>query len=690
MASPTTDNVRNIGFIAHIDAGKTTVTERVLFYTGRTYKIGEVHEGTAVMDWMSQERERGITIVAAATTAEWAGHQINIIDTPGHVDFTAEVERSLRVLDGGVVVFDAVAGVEPQSETVWRQADRYNVPRICFVNKMDRVGANFENALASITDRLKATIAPIQIPMGEEGGFHGVIDLIERKALDYSDDALEPVIGPVPAEYEADVERMRDALVERVSENDDELMAKYLEGIEISVDELKQGLRRATINGSIFPVLCGTALRNKGVQPLLDAVVGYLPSPSEIPALVGTNPKTEEETTRQLNDDEPFSALAFKVITDPYAGRLVYFRVYSGVIQAGSYVQNTTQGQRERMGRLLRMHANHREEIEEVRAGDIAAALGLRNTSTGDTLSDERVPILLEAIRFPEPVISIAVEPKSREDEEKLVDALTKLAEEDPTFRRRYDNETGQTVVSGMGELHLEVLMERARREFAVDARISKPQVAYRETITQATRAEGRFVRQTGGRGQYGHVLLEVEPLEPGGGFVFENKTVGGTVPREYVKPTEQGIVEAMLNGVVGNYPMVDIAVRLVDGSFHPVDSSEMAFKMAGSMGFKEAARKARPVLLEPVMAVDVTTPGEFMGAILGDLNTRRAQMRNMEGRGDTQILQAFVPLAEMFGYATFLRSMTQGRAVFTMEFHHYDHVPAHIAEEVGGRARQR
>jgi len=682
------ENIRNIGFIAHIDAGKTTVTERVLFYTGRTYKIGEVHEGTAVMDWMSQEQERGITIVSAATTAEWAGHQVNIIDTPGHVDFTAEVERSLRVLDGGVVVFDGVAGVEPQSETVWRQADRYEVPRICFVNKMDRVGADFTKVLESIHDRLKAPAVPIQLPMGSEDAFHGVIDLVDLKALDYSGDELEPKVGPIPDEYQDRVEEMRATLIERVAENDDDLMLKYLEGQELTNEEIKHGLRRATIKGKIYPVLCGTALKNKGIQPLLDAVIAYLPAPNEIPSLVGTVPGSEEETTRALKDDEPFSALAFKVMTDPYAGRLVFFRVYSGRAEAGSAIANTTQDEKERMGRLLRMHAADREEIEEVGAGDIAAALGLRNTSTGDTLSADDFPIILEKISFPEPVITIAVEPKSQEDEEKLGDALTKLAEEDPTFQRRYDQETGQTVVSGMGELHLEVLMERAKREFNVEARISKPQVAYRETITQPARAEGRYVRQTGGRGQYGHVWLEIEPLDPGEGFLFENKIVGGSVPREYINPVQQGIKEALETGVLANFPIVDVAVRLVDGSFHPVDSSEMAFKMAGSIGFKEAVRKARPALLEPIMAIDVTTPQDFMGNILGDLNSRRAQMRDMETRGDTQVIQAYVPLGEMFGYATFLRSMSQGRAVFTMEFHHYDHVPRNIAEEIGGRSR--
>ena len=594
----------------------------------------------------------------------------------------------MRVLDGGVVVFDGVAGVEPQSETVWRQADRYEVPRICFVNKMDRVGADFTKVLESIHDRLKAPAVPIQLPMGSEDAFHGVIDLVDLKALDYSGDELEPKVGPIPDEYQDRVEEMRATLIERVAENDDDLMLKYLEGQELTNEEIKHGLRRATIKGKIYPVLCGTALKNKGIQPLLDAVIAYLPAPNEIPSLVGTVPGSEEETTRALKDDEPFSALAFKVMTDPYAGRLVFFRVYSGRAEAGSAIANTTQDEKERMGRLLRMHAADREEIEEVGAGDIAAALGLRNTSTGDTLSADDFPIILEKISFPEPVITIAVEPKSQEDEEKLGDALTKLAEEDPTFQRRYDQETGQTVVSGMGELHLEVLMERAKREFNVEARISKPQVAYRETITQPARAEGRYVRQTGGRGQYGHVWLEIEPLDPGEGFLFENKIVGGSVPREYINPVQQGIKEALETGVLANFPIVDVAVRLVDGSFHPVDSSEMAFKMAGSIGFKEAVRKARPALLEPIMAIDVTTPQDFMGNILGDLNSRRAQMRDMETRGDTQVIQAYVPLGEMFGYATFLRSMSQGRAVFTMEFHHYDHVPRNIAEEIGGRSR--
>ena len=683
------NKIRNIGIIAHIDAGKTTVSERVLFYTGRTYKIGEVHEGTATMDWMDQERERGITITSAATFAEWKGHQINIIDTPGHVDFTAEVERSLRVLDGGVVVFDAVAGVQPQSETVWRQAERYGVPRICFINKMDRVGADFFRALDSIVTRLRAPVAVIVMPLGSEGGYLGHVDLIDRTAYFFDLDEHGGVReAAIPKEAEADAERLRAELVERISETDDALTVKYLEGQEITAPELKAALRQACVTNKLVPVLCGTALKNKGVQNLLDAVVAYLPSPADRAEIMGVHPKTGEPESRKISEDESFAALAFKVVTDPFVGRLVYLRLYSGKIVSGTIILNATKGDRDRLGRLVRMHANHREEATEAYAGDIVAALGLKNTFTGDTLCAQERPLLLETIKFPEPVLSVAIEPKSRAEQEKMGEALRKLSEEDPTFHIRQDQETSQTVISGMGELHLEVVVERMRREYHVDASVGKPQVAYREAITAIAEAEGRFVRQTGGRGQYGHVVLRIEPNERGKGFLFESKVVGGTVPREYFRPIEQGVKEALDTGIIAGYPMVDVKVYLVDGSYHEVDSNEMAFKIAGSMGIKAAVRKASPKILEPVMLVEVVTPADNLGDILGDLNGRRARIINIEGHKDTQVAKAHVPLADTFGYATSIRSLTQGRATYTMEFDHYAEVPRSIAEEIMGKAK--
>jgi elongation factor G len=689
MADQTLENTRNIGIIAHIDAGKTTTTERILYYTGRSYKIGEVHEGTAQMDWMEQERERGITITAAATTAEWRGARVNIIDTPGHVDFTVEVERSLRVLDGGVVVFDAVAGVEPQSETVWRQADRYGVPRICFVNKMDRVGADFWGTVDQIKERLGANPLPIQIPIGKEGGFRGMVDLLTLEALSFGDRPNDPIErGPIPDDMKDEVERCREQVIERVIELDEDQMTRYLEGEEIGPEEIRKTLRRATIAGQLIPVLCGAALKNKGVRPLLDAVVDYLPSPLDVPPVRGTNPRTGEEEERPASAQEPLSALAFKIVSDPFVGKLAYIRVYSGELKAGSYVYNSTKDLRERVGRLLQMHANHREEIQSVSAGNIAAAVGLRGTVTGDTLSDPDRPILLEAIRFPEPVIDIAIEPKTKADQDKMGMALARLSEEDPTFRVRSDPETGQTLISGMGELHLEVIVDRMLREFRVDANVGRPQVAYRETITRPAKAEGRFVRQTGGRGMYGVVVLEVEPLEPGTGFEFQNKIVGGTVPREYVPAVEAGVKEALDSGVVASYPMVDLRVSLVDGSYHEVDSNEMAFKMAGSIGFKEAARRGAPQVLEPIMRVEVFTPEEFMGDVIGDLNSRRGQIQGMEPRANAQIIRASVPLSEMFGYATDLRSATQGRATYSMEFSHYQPVPKQVETGILAKAR--
>lgn len=681
------DKIRNIGFIAHIDAGKTTVTERVLFLTGRTYKVGGVDEGTAVMDWMPQERERGITITAAATTCYWKGYRINIIDTPGHVDFTAEVERSLRVLDGGVVVLDAVAGVQPQSETVWRQADRYRVPRICFVNKMDRTGASFERVLDSLRRRLKANPVAIQYPMGNEDTFQGVLDLIGGRSLRYdrSNNGTPKTgeEGPVPEEYREVFEQYRNALVEKVAETDESLLIKYLEGEKIDSEELVRAIRKATLNLQMVPVVCGTALRNVGIDPVLDAVVNFLPSPGDVPPVTGTHPETGEEIVRRGLDDEPFLALAFKVATDPFVGRLVYLRVYSGHAAAGSVVYNASKGKRERLGRILRMHANHREEVDEVWTGNIAATIGLKDTFTGDTLTALGAPVVLEPPTFPEPVISVAIEPRSRADQDKLSLALGKLAEEDPTFKVKYDTETGQTVISGMGELHLDVLVDRLRREFAVEANVGRPRVSYREAITRKATAEGRFIRQTGGHGQYGVVVLEIEPGEPGKGNQFESKITGGRIPNEYIPAVKAGVLEAVENGPLAGYPMVDIKATLLDGSYHPVDSSEMAFKAAGSLALREAVRKAGPQLLEPIMAIEVVTPGEFLGDVLGDLTARRSQVTNIEGQGDIQVINATIPLSETFGYATALRSLTQGRATYSMEFKRYEPAPKEIREKV-------
>ena len=680
--------IRNIGFIAHIDAGKTTVSERVLYFTGRTYKLGTVDEGTAVMDWMPQEKERGITIMSAATTVDWKGFTINIIDTPGHVDFTAEVERSLRVLDGGVVILDANAGVEPQSETVWRQADKYSVPRICFINKMDKIGADFFASVDSIHVRLNAIPVPVQIPWGKEDDFRGVIDLIRQVAITWKDaEGTEMEEQPIPEELAADAARYREAMIERAAEQDDELMVKYLDGEELTEEEIRRGLRAGTVKRAIYPVLCGTALHNRGVQPLVDAVTDFLPSPIEVPPVHGTDPRNEGITLERAPDpSEPFSALAFKVVTDPFAGRLVYLRIYSGTCKAGSTVLNTSKQSRERLGRLLQMHSNHRDELEEASTGNIVAAVGLKDTFTGDTICEVNSPVVLESIRFPEPVVSVAIEPKTREEDEKLVDGLVKLAQEDPTFRSHHDIETGQTVISGMGELHIEVIVDRLKREFRVDARTGRPQVAYRETITRTARAEGRYVRQTGGRGQYGHVWMAVEPLDPGSGIEFVNKIVGGTVPREYVSAAEQGAREAAQNGQLTGFPIVDLRITVDDGSYHEVDSSEMAFKMAGSMGFKAAIGRARPVALEPIMKVEVVGPAKSIGDVMGDLQSRRAQVQGMESRGDLGIVIAFVPLAEMFGYATSLRSATQGRASYSMEFDHYNHVPQQVVETLTRR----
>jgi len=680
MAEKNLESIRNIGIIAHIDAGKTTTTERILFYTGRTYKIGEVHEGTAVMDWMEQERERGITITAAATTAEWRDCQINIIDTPGHVDFTVEVERSLRVLDGGVVVFDAVAGVEPQSETVWRQADKYSVPRICFVNKMDRVGADFWATVQQIIDRLGANPLVIQLPIGRESEFRGVIDLVARKALRFSDDpAAAPTVEDVPSDMVDETDTRRHDLIERVVEMDDALMMRYLDGEEIPVEELKRALRLGVISNRLVPVLCGSALRNKGVQPLLDGVVDYLPSPLDIPPVIGIDPVTADSLERPADPKAPFAALAFKIVADPFVGKLTYIRVYSGSLPSGSYVYNSTKDNRERVGRMLQMHANHREDIPEVSAGDIAAIVGLKGTSTGDTLCEQNARVVLEAITFPEPVISVAIEPKTKADQDRMGNALGRLSEEDPTFRVRTDVDTGQTLIDGMGELHLEVIVDRMMREFRVDANVGRPQVSYRETVTKPVKAEGRFVRQTGGRGQFGHVWLQITPLDRGSGFQFVDKIVGGVVPREYIGAVEAGVKEAMVNGVVTGFPVVDIKVELVDGSYHEVDSSEMAFKIAGSMALKSAVQKGSPVVLEPIMKVEVTTPEEFMGDIMGDLNARRGQIQGMELRANAQVIRALVPLGRMFGYATDVRSMSQGRATYSMEFSHYEPAPRDV-----------
>jgi len=682
------EKTRNIGIIAHIDAGKTTTTERILFYTKKIHRMGEVHEGAATMDWMPQEQERGITITSAATTCFWLDHRINIIDTPGHVDFTAEVERSLRVLDGGVVVFDAVAGVEPQSETVWRQANKYNVPRICFVNKMDRIGADFWRTVQMIRDRLDAVPVPIQIPVGRESNFKGFIDLIEQQAVIFTDDlGTKSDHTDVPTDMEAEYAQNREFLIERVAETDEELTLKFLEGEEITKEELIAALRKATISGTLVPVICGTALKNKGVQAMLDAVIAYLPSPLDIPPPIGINPDTNSTEIREVDDSAPFSALVFKIVSDPFVGRLSYMRVYSGVLSKGSSTENSTKGKTERIGRLLRMHANHREDIEEIRAGDICAAVGLRNTFTGDTLCDPQHPIILESITFPQPVISIAIEPKTRADQDKMAIALNKLAEEDPTFQMHTDPETAQTIIRGMGELHLEVIVDRMFREFKVEANVGRPQVAYRETITREAQAQGKHVRQTGGHGQYGDVWIKVAPNERGKGFEFVNGIVGGVIPKEYIKPTEMGIRETLDNGIVAGYPMIDVKVTLFDGSYHDVDSNEMAFKTAGSLAIKEAARKAAPILLEPLMLVEVTTSEDFYGDVIGDLNRRRGTILGMESRGTMYAVRGYVPLAEMFGYVNDLRSMTSGRASYSMEFSHYDPVPKNIAEELVAKA---
>ena len=676
------DRIRNIGFIAHIDAGKTTVTERVLFFAGRTHRLGNVDDGNTVMDWMPQERERGITITAAATACEWKGCDVNIIDTPGHVDFTAEVERSLRVLDGGVVIFDAVAGVQPQSETVWRQANKYAVPRICFVNKMDRPGADFARVVDMIRDRLSARPVPVQLPIGVESAFRGMVDLVRQTALVYGDEVGAPTEAPIPAEMQKEVGRYRDLLLERVAETDDALLEKYLEGEEITEDELVAALRRATLSNLLVPVLCGTALRNRGIHPLLDAVIDYLPSPLDIPSVEGVDPRSHETIVRAADAGESLAALAFKVAADPYIGRLVFVRVYSGQLKAGSYVYNASKEKDERIARLVLMHANHREDVPALKAGQIGAVVGLKNTFTGETICDGAAPVVLEPPSFPDPVISVSVEPKTQADQERLEESLRKLADEDPTFVVRYDKESGQTIISGMGELHLDVLVDRLRREFNVQAQVGRPRVSYREAIREAVRVEGRFVRQTGGHGQFGHVWLEMEPLERGSGFVFEDRIVGGVVPKEYINPVRAGVQEALDSGAMAGYPVVDIKVSLVDGSYHPVDSSEIAFKIAGSMAVREGLRKARPVLMEPYIQTEVVTPGEFLGEVLGDLSGKRARVQNIEGIGDVQTIRALVPLAEMFGYATTVRSLTQGRASHSMEFHHYEEVPDSVAQQ--------
>jgi elongation factor G len=680
---------RNIGIIAHIDAGKTTTTERILFYTGMVHKIGEVHEGAATTDYMAQERERGITITASAVTCYWQDHRINIIDTPGHVDFTVEVQRSLRVLDGGVVVFDGVAGVEPQSETVWRQADQYGVPRICFANKMDRTGASFYRTFNMIIERLGANPVAIQLPIGLEQNFRGIVDLIENKAIIYTDDQGKTMASTeIPENMVEEVQKMREKMVEKIAETDEELTMLYLEGEEISNDQLRAALRKAVIARKIVPVLCGSALKNKGVQPLLDAIVAYLPSPLDEPPVVGINPQTEEEETRLLDPDEPFSALAFKIVADPY-GRLAFFRVFSGKVKTGSYVLNSTKDKRERVGRIVRLTADKREDVEEVGAGDIGAMVGLKDTFTGDTLCDPDHPIILERISFPEPVIDQSLEPKTKADQDKMGVALQKLAEEDPTFRVRTDEDSGQTIISGMGELHLDIIVDRMKREFRVEANVGRPQVAYRETIQGTARAEGRFVRQSGGKGQYGHVWITVEPNERGKGFEFVNGIVGGIIPREYIPGVEQGIREALKNGIIAGFPVIDVKVKLVDGSYHEVDSSVDAFKIAGSMAIKSAVNKATPVLLEPIMKVEVTTPEEFLGTILGDLNSRRGMVLGSDNRGgNTQVISAYVPLSEMFGYVNNLRGGTQGRASYSMEFDHYDPLPRTLQEEIVKKMR--
>jgi elongation factor G len=685
------ERTRNIGIIAHIDAGKTTTTERILFFTGRIHKVGEVHEGAATMDWMEQEKERGITITSAATTCSWDNHRINIIDTPGHVDFTVEVERSLRVLDGGIVVLDGVAGVEPQSEKVWRQADKYNVPRFVFANKMDRTGADFWRCVSMLHERLAANAVPIQLPIGLEGSFRGIVDLLEMKATVYHDErGADFTVEAIPEDMVEEADKHRAIAIEKIIEasGDDDLIERYLEGDSFSTLELKAALRKGVLANKINPVLCGSSLRNKGVQPMLDAVIAYLPSPLDLPPVIGTDPRTDEAAIRTASDDEPFSALAFKIVSDPYVGRLCYFRVYSGKLQAGSYVLNAIKDSRERVGRLLQMHADHREDITEVRAGDIAAMVGLKNTFTGDTLCDPTSPIVLETIKFADPVISVAVEPKSKPDQDKMGMALTRLAEEDPTFRVRTDEETNQTIISGMGELHLEIMVDRMKREFNVNANTGRPQVAYREAITETVKQHHRYAKQTGGKGQFADVWLEVGPLERGAGYQFEDKIVGGAVPREYIPAVREGSFEAARGGVIAGYPMVDVKITLFDGTFHEVDSSEQAFHICASMCFKEAVRRAKPAILEPVMLVEVNTPEEFMGDIMGDLTSRRGQIESMDQLGNGRIIRARVPLAEMFGYTTTLRSMTQGRAQNTMEPSHYDFVPHNIYEELTQKAK--
>ena len=678
------EKTRNIGIMAHIDAGKTTTTERILFYTGITHKIGEVHDGAATMDWMAQEQERGITITSAATTCHWKNHRINIIDTPGHVDFTVEVERSLRVLDGAVAVLTARGGVEPQTETVWRQAEKYNVPRMAYVNKMDITGADFFNVIKMMQERLQANPVAIQLPIGSEDTFEGLIDLVKMEAIVYEDD-LGKVADEVaiPDDMKDIADEYREKLLEAVAEEDDELMEKYLGGEEISEDEIKKAIRKATIACKMTPVTCGSSYRNRGVQPMLDAIVDFMPAPVDIPAIKGINPDTGEEDHRDSTDDGPFAALAFKIMADPYVGKLAFFRVYSGTLSSGSYVFNSTKGKKERIGRILQMHANHRAELDTVYSGDIAAAVGLKDTTTGDTLCDDSKPIILESMEFPDPVISVAVEPKTKNDQEKMGIALQKLAEEDPTFRVRTDQETGQTIISGMGELHLEIIVDRMLREFKVDCNVGNPQVAYRETIRKSAKAEGKFVRQSGGHGQYGHCWLELTPQEPGEGFTFENKIVGGVIPKEFINPIENGVREAMDNGVIAGYPMVDVKVTVYDGSYHEVDSSEMAFKIAGSMAFRNGAEKANPVLLEPYVKVEVIVPEEYMGDVMGDINSRRGRIEGMEARNGAQVINAFVPLSEMFGYSTDLRSKTQGRGNYSMEVSYYDEVPKNIAEAI-------
>jgi len=680
------EKTRNIGIMAHIDAGKTTTTERVLYYTGKTYKLGEVHEGTATMDWMEQEQERGITITSAATTAEWKDHKINIIDTPGHVDFTVEVERSLRVLDGAVAVFCAKGGVEPQSETVWRQADKYNVPRIAYINKMDIMGADFYRVVEMMKERLGANAVPIQLPIGSEDRFVGIVDLIGMKAHIYKDDLGKNMeVGEIPSDMMDKAKEYREKLIEAVSEMNEDLMMKYLEGEEPTEQEIKDAIRAGTISVKINPVVCGSSYRNKGVQLMLDAVVDFMPSPIDIPPIEGTTVDGEEKIVRHSDDKEPFSALAFKIMVDPYVGKLAFFRVYSGMVEAGSYVYNSTKGKRERIGRIVQLHANHREEIKEVYTGDIAAIVGLKDTTTGDTLCDEENAVILESMDFPEPVINVAIEPKTKAGQDKMGIALQKLAEEDPTFRTYTDAETGQTIIAGMGELHLDIIVDRMMREYKVEANVGKPQVAYKETIRKKVQVEGKFVRQSGGKGQYGHVWLEIEPKEPGTGFEFVNKIVGGVIPKEYIPAVQRGVEEATMNGVLGGYPVLDVKVTLYDGSYHEVDSSEMAFKIAGSMAFKDGMKKADPVLLEPIMKVEVTVPEEYMGDVLGDINSRRGKIEGMEARSGAQVIRGFVPLSEMFGYATDLRSRTQGRAVYSMETDHFEEVPKSIAEKILG-----